>query len=223
MSSSVACIIPAFNAAATVSAVVSGLRASVVGATIVGIDDGSSDDTRAVLEGLCDRTISFPGNRGKGAALRAGFEAALSVGCDAVLALDADGQHDPAYAPRLLAALADADVVVGTRDRGGEMPARRRVTNALSAAAARRLGRCDIPDPQSGFRALRSTVLRTVRGRGDRYEYETDLLLRAARAGFRIASVPVPTIYGPPSHFREVRDGLRVVAVFCRHLGGGDA
>ena len=220
MSRSVACVIPAYNAADTVAAVVSGLRASVAGATIIGVDDGSSDDTRAVLDGVCDRTISFPANRGKGAALRAGFEHALSIGSDSVLALDADGQHDPAYAPRLLDALADADLVLGTRDRSADMPARRRVTNALSAAATRRVGRCDVPDPQSGFRALRSTVLTTVHGRGDRYEYETDLLLRAARAGFRIAAVPVPTIYGPASHFREVRDGLRVVATFCRHLGG---
>jgi glycosyltransferase involved in cell wall biosynthesis len=216
----VACVIPAYNAAATVAAVVSGLRSSVAGATIIGVNDGSSDETRAILDGLCDRTISFPANRGKGAALRAGFETALSLGSDSVLALDADGQHDPAYAPRLLDALTDADVVVGTRVRGGDMPTRRRVTNALSAAAARRLGRCEIPDPQSGFRALRSTVLRAIRGRGDRYEYETDLLLLAARAGFRIASVPVPTIYGPMSHFREVSDGLRIVAMFCRHLGG---
>jgi hypothetical protein len=62
-----------------------------------------------------------------------------------------------------------------------------------------------------------------VDARGDRYEFETDFLLRAARAGFRVAAVPVPTIYGPPSHFREMRDGLRVVDMFCRHAWGGAA
>lgn len=220
MTYTLACVIPAFNAERTVGRVVAGLRDSLRGASIIGIDDGSSDGTRAVLEASCDRTLTFDRNRGKGAALRAGFADALTIGSEAVVALDADGQHDPAFAPHLVDALADADVVVGARKRSGDMPLHRRMTNALSAAAASRLGGCRVDDAQSGFRAVRACVLRTVRGRGDRYEYETDFLIRAARAGFRIASVPVPTVYGPSSHFREVRDGLRVVATFCRHIRG---
>ena len=218
---SIACVIPAFNAGRTVAEVVRGVRAAMSDASIIGIDDGSSDDTRSVLERTCDRTLSFASNRGKGAALRAGFDEALSIGSEAVVSLDADGQHDPMYAPRLVDALAMADVVVGARERRGAMPLHRRMTNALSAAAASRLGGCIVADAQSGFRALRSGVIRTVRGCGDRYEYETDFLIRAARAGFRITSVPVPTIYGPPSHFREVRDGLRVIATMCRHISRG--
>ena len=220
MTAVVACVIPAFNAASTIRNVVAGVRASLSGVSVIGVDDGSSDDTRATLEGVCDRTISFATNRGKGAALRAGFAEALALGSDAVIALDADGQHDPAFAPQLLDGLAEADLVVGARDRTEAMPWPRRMTNALSAAAVRRLG-CAVADPQSGYRAMRAQVLRTVAGRGDRYEYETDLLIRAARAGFRIASVPVPTLYGPPSHFRELRDGVRVVATFCRHVRRG--
>ena len=220
MSAAIACVIPAFNAEGTIGSVITGLRASVPGCLIIGVDDGSVDATHAVVEQHCDRSIRFDRNRGKGAALRAGFAAALSTGSEAVLVMDADGQHAPAYAPRLLEELASADVVVGARERASNMPFCRRITNALSAGAASRLGGCRVLDAQSGFRALRSEVLRTVHGRGDRYEFETDLLIRAARAGFRIASVPVPTIYGPPSHFREVRDGLRVVATFCRHALG---
>jgi dolichol-phosphate mannosyltransferase len=207
----VACVIPAFNAAAALPQ-----------ATIIGVDDGSTDGTAAVLRSDCDRAILLGRNQGKGAALRAGFAEALALRSDVVVALDADGQHDPALAPALVAALVDADIVVGARSRTvGGMPLRRRMTNALSAAAARRLAGCDLADPQSGYRAMRSAVVRTVHARGDRYEFETDFLLRAARAGFRITAVPVPTIYGPPSHFREMRDGLRVVATFCRHAWGG--
>ena len=220
MTSAVVCVIPSFNAGARVGRVIDGLRASLGAVAIIGIDDGSSDDTSAVLRARCDRVIAFRENRGKGAALQAGFAGALELGCEAILTIDADGQHDPACADRLLAALDDADIVVGARMRGGTMPMRRRITNALSAAAARRLGGCDVADPQSGFRAFRASVLRSVRARGDRYEFETDFLIRAARAGFRIAAVPVPTIYGPPSHFRELRDGLRVVATFWRHACG---
>jgi glycosyltransferase involved in cell wall biosynthesis len=218
----VACVIPALDAAATIRPVIRGLRVSMPAAVIIGVDDGSSDDTGRVMQAECDRTLTLERNRGKGAALRAGFAEALELGSDIIVALDADGQHDPACAPSLVAALADADIVIGTRRRAaGPMPLRRRMTNALSAAAARRLAGCELADPQSGFRAMRATVLRTVRARGDRYEFETDLLLRAARAGFRIAAVPIPTIYGPPSHFREMRDGFRVVATFCRHACGG--
>ena len=221
MTGSLACVIPAFNAARTVGDVVAGLRASLRNASIIGVDDGSTDGTRAVLEDVCDRTIAFTQNRGKGAALRAGFTEALGRGSDVIIAVDADGQHDPAYAAELVEALADADVVLGTRERDGDMPVGRRITNALSAAAASRLGGCDVADAQSGYRAFRAVVLQTVQGRGDRYEYETDILIQAARAGFRIASVRVPTIYGPPSHFRELRDGFRVVATFVRHGLGG--
>ena len=222
MNESIACVIPALNAAASLGAVARGLRAALPGAILIGVDDGSSDDTAAVIRAHCDRAIVFGANRGKGAALRAGFADAIAQGADTVVALDADGQHDPARAPSLVAALEQADVVLGTRARGDSgMPLRRRMTNALSAAAARRLAGCDLADPQSGYRAMRAIVVREVRARGDRYEFETDFLLRAARAGFRITAVPIPTIYGPPSHFREMRDGLRVVATFCRHAWGG--
>lgn len=220
MTAHIACVIPAYNAALTLGAVVAGLRRSMPNASIIGVDDGSTDGTRAILGALCDRAVSFPANRGKGAALRVGFETALATGSEVVLALDADGQHDVAYAPLLVKALDEADVVIGARDRAGAMPVRRRITNALSGAAARQLGGCHIPDPQSGFRAIRAAVIRSVSARGDRYEYETDFLLRAARAGYRIASIRVPTIYGPPSHFRDMRDGLRIVATFCRHACG---
>jgi glycosyltransferase involved in cell wall biosynthesis len=222
VNAAVACVIPALDAAGSLGAVVRGLRVSVPEAVLIGVDDGSTDATRRIIADTCDHAVVLDRNRGKGAALRAGFAEAVQLGCDAIVALDADGQHDPAYAPRLLAALADADIVVGARRRSeGGMPLRRRVTNALSVAAARRLTGYELTDLQSGYRAMRSAVLHTVHARGDRYEFETDFLLRAARAGFRITAVPIPTIYGPPSHFREMRDGLRVVATFCRHACGG--
>jgi glycosyltransferase involved in cell wall biosynthesis len=218
----VVCIIPALDAAETIGAVVDGLRRSVPGAMIVGIDDGSRDRTRARMSGLCDRAIGFDENRGKGAALRAGIDEALALDAGQIVAIDADGQHDPARAPALLATLAHADLAIGARARvASSMPWPRRVTNALSAAATRRLTGCEIPDPQSGYRAMRVEVARAVRATGDRYEFETDFLLRAVRAGFRVASVPIETRYGAPSHFREVRDGCRVIATFWHHAWAG--
>ena len=214
-----ACVIPAFDAGATVGSVVAGLRASLPGAAVVVVDDGSRDATGEAALRAGAQVVRLPHNRGKGAALRAGFAAVLGEGADAVLTVDADGQHDPAAAPQLVAALACADVVIGTRRRDGStpMPVHRRLSNALSSRAISQCAGCILPDTQSGYRAIRADVLREVHPRGDRYEYETDFLILAARAGFLIAGVPIPTIYGAPSHFRPLHDAARVVATIWRH------
>jgi glycosyltransferase involved in cell wall biosynthesis len=215
---SVACIIPAYDAATTLEAVASGLRASLPGALLVAVDDGSADRTHDVALSCCDRVVHFRENRGKGAALRAGFEVAHAECAQRVITIDADGQHDPARAPSLLAALDGADVVIGSRDRTrGTMPLGRRVTNALASAAVGAIVGVGVPDAQSGYRAMRRDVLVAVRATGDRYEYETEFLIEAVRAGYRVTSVTVPTMYGAPSHFHPWRDSMRVVRAIWRH------
>ena len=216
-------MLPALDAADTVPQVASGLRAAVHRVLIIGVDDGSADGTLAAMRQSCDEVISFAHNRGKGAALRAGFAAALSTECDVVLSLDADGQHDPSYAPALVAALDEADVVIGSRDVGGStMPMHRRMTNALSNVAVAACSGIRLPDTQSGYRAARAAVVRNVRPTGDRYEFETEFLLLAARRGFRFATVSVPSIYrrGGTSHFRLGRDAARIARTFWRHRSG---
>ncbi len=214
----VACIVPAFDAADTLERVAVGLRAAVPHATLVAVDDGSRDRTLDVAHATCDVVLHFERNRGKGAALRAGIAQALALGVSAVLTIDADGQHDPAIAPQLLTALATADVAIGARMRTGTtMPLRRRLTNALASAAVGAIVGASIADAQSGYRAVRRVVLEAVRARGDRYEYETDFLIQAGRAGFRIVAVSIPTVYGPRSHFRGIRDSARVVRTIWRY------
>ena len=100
------------------------------------------------------------------------------------------------------------------------MPIGRRLTNALASAAIGLIVGAPVADAQSGYRAGRRRVFETVRPTGDRYEFETEFLIGAAAAGFRIAAVPVPTTYGAPSHFRGVRDGARVVRAIWRHRTG---
>jgi glycosyltransferase involved in cell wall biosynthesis len=221
MTGSVVVVMPAFNAENTLSPVVRGLRKSLPGSFIIGVNDGSADGTGALLRSVCDRTIEFPSNRGKGAALRAAFAAALERDCDAVLTIDSDGQHDPAFAPSILAALDTHHIAIGTRDLTGEqMPKHRRVANFLSSAATRLVSGGAVSDSQSGFRGIRREVLEEVKATGDRYEYETDFIIRAAHAGFTITNVPISTIYGPPSYFREFRDAMRVIGVLWAHRSG---
>lgn len=216
---SVACVIPAYDAARTLAAVIRGIRIALPHAITVVVNDGSRDDTLAAADRWADHAVHLPRNLGKGAALRAGFEAALAAGATSILTIDADGQHDPACAPRLLAALGEADVVIGVRERrGSAMPVHRRVSNAVSAAAVSACMGLRLADSQSGYRALRADVLARVAPVGDRYEYETDFLIQAARQGLRIACVSVPTIYGAPSHFRVLRDAARVARTICRQV-----
>ena len=221
MTRSVVVVMPAFNAEKTLSPVVRGLRKALPGSFIIGVNDGSPDGTGALLRSVCDRTIEFPANRGKGAALRAAFAAALERDCDAVLTIDSDGQHDPAFAPSIIDALDRYHIAIGTRDLTGEqMPKHRRVANFMSSAVTRLVSGGAVHDSQSGFRAIRREVIEEVKAVGDRYEYETDFIIRAAHAGFTITNVPISTIYGPPSYFREFRDAMRVVGVLWAHRSG---
>ncbi len=213
------CVLPALNAEATVASVVAAVRRHLAGAFVLGVDDGSTDGTRSALKRCCDHVIAFDSNRGKGAALRAAFEWTIErFPHSPVITLDADGQHDPAFAPRLLEALTFADIVIGTREIGcPSVPPHRRIANFVSTAAARAVTRLRLTDSQSGFRAMRAEVVAGVEAHGDRYEYETDFIVRASHRGYRIAEVAVPTIYGPPSHFRELKDSWRVARVLWSH------
>ena len=218
----VACVIPALNAAPTLASVIAGVRDAIEDVSIIAIDDGSTDSTGAVAMAHADTKISFRQNAGKGAALRAGFAAALAHDPDVVLTIDADGQHDPAFAPELVAALDHADVAIGARARSTTMPAGRRLTNRLSAMAVAYCVGCPIDDAQSGYRAIRPNVVSRVRPNGDRYEFETEFLILAARHGYRLSFVNIPTTYGTrvPSQFRPIRDSARIVKTLWR-LGMG--
>ena len=214
-------VLPALNAEKTLGAVVKGLRKAVPEGYIVGVNDGSTDGTGALLRSLCDRAIEFPVNRGKGAALQAAFEVAREVDCTEIMTIDSDGQHDPAFAPSVLGALATCHIAIGTRDLTGEqMPKHRRVANYLSTTATRLVSGGAVNDSQSGFRGIRREVLDEVHAVGDRYEFETDFIIRAANAGFCITNVPISTIYGPPSYFREIHDAMRVMGVLWSHRSG---
>ena len=220
----IACVIPALNAAPTLSPVIAGLRAAFSDVYVIVVDDGSSDTTGPLAREFADGSIQFRQNQGKGAALRAGFQLALREAPSVILTIDADGQHDPAYAPSLVAALENADVAIGARERTANMPRGRRLTNMLSALAVEHCIGAPIEDAQSGFRAFRSSVVTEILPKGDRYEFETEFLIRAGRRGYRLAFVPIPTTYGTqvPSQFRSIRDSARIVSTLWR-FGTGAA
>jgi glycosyltransferase involved in cell wall biosynthesis len=213
-----AVVVPAFQAAATLDAVIAGVRAAAPDARLVVVDDGSRDGTGAAGEGFA--LLRFPRNRGKGAALAAGITDAIAAGAQWIVTLDADGQHPASEIPRLVVPLAAgvADLVLGARRRSGAMPLSRRATNWLSSLLASRVAGAPVPDAQTGFRAFHRDVADRVRPVETGYDYELAFLLGALAAGFRVASVEVPTIYeGRPSHFRALGDTWRMARVFGRY------
>jgi glycosyltransferase involved in cell wall biosynthesis len=223
-----AVVVPAFNAARHLGAVLDRLLAIVPPGDVCVVDDGSFDATADVARRRGVRVARQAPNQGKGAALRRGF--LETAGYDWVATLDADGQHDPADLPRLLEAAAEADLVVGHRALGGRMPAHRRIGNRASSWIIGALAGQPIADSQSGYRLhsrrLLDSVLPRIRGTGG-YVFETEILVRAARQGFKLAGVPIATVYADEqSHFRPLRELPRFVALFGRLLlavASGDA
>ena len=164
---------------------------------VVVVDDGSTDDTAAQAEAAGATVLRQVPNAGKGAALRAGFRYALDHGADAVVTLDADGQHDPAEIPSFLAAF-DAsrpELIVGRRDFAS-MPPVRRLSNTLggwvfSAAVGRH-----VPDNQSGYRLIgRRLMTALLDSEESGFEFEVEMIARCIALGLPMTDVPIRTIY----------------------------
>jgi len=214
-------VIPAYQAAATIRDVITRTQATLPMAQIIVVDDGSTDGTGDAGRGRGTTLVTHPRNRGKGAALRTGICESTARGASVVVTIDADAQHPPEEIPRLLQPILEgrSDLVLGARKRDQAMPISRRFTNWLSATLASRIGGQPVRDAQTGFRAFTRGVAERVQPAGNRYEYEANFLLDALRAGFRVVSVDVPTIYGARSHFRAWGDTWRMARVFARHAG----
>ena len=208
-------VIPGYNEGPRIGEVVRGAAAHV---PVLVVDDGSRDDTAAQAHSAGATVIEQRPNQGKGAALRAGFRRALADGADAVLALDADGQHDPAEIPAFLAAWAAEprpDLVIGRRNFR-EMPPIRRLSNVLGGRAfSWAVGR-PIPDNQSGYRLVSRRIMEaTLDSAEGGFEFEVEMITTCIRMGGTIAWVPIRTIYaGEPSHIRplaHLRSFIRIV------------
>jgi glycosyltransferase involved in cell wall biosynthesis len=208
-------LIPAHDEAPRIGSVIEVARRHL---PVLVVDDGSSDATAAVARVAGATVIEQRPNQGKGAALRAGFRNAIAGGAEAILTLDADGQHDPAEIPAFLAAWAaepQPDLVIGRRDFRA-MPAPRRLSNTAGGLLfSWAVGR-PIPDNQSGYRLIsRRLAEATLASDEPGFAFEVEQITTCIRMGGTIAWVPIRTIYaGEPSHIRPIahlREFIRIV------------
>ena len=222
--SSICVIIPTYNESAAISGLIKSIRALGLGFDVVVIDDGSGDNTAELARQSGALVLMNTVNMGKGACLVKGFNYVLEHGYSAVITLDGDGQHLPSEIPDFLRA-AQADpgcgMIVGNRMlKRGEMPLIRVLTNKAMSAFISGIARQRIPDTQCGYRFIRRAVLEKVMLKTTKYETESEILVGAARAGLRILSIPITSVYtGTKSNINPFVDTLRFIRyVFTNRL-----
>jgi len=221
----VAVVIPAFNEAATVAEIAE--RTLRYTQTVIVVDDGSEDGTAEQLRGLPVTLIRNGANLGKAASMARGFAAALEQSMDAVITLDADGQHRPEDIPRLIAAAAvyPGDIIIAARLRGRErMPRSRRFGNWQADFWIAWAAGYPIRDTQCGYRLYPAALLRRLAvrdGRRDSFVFESEVLIEAARMGCYARGISIDTIYGSSprlSHYRAASDTMRIIRMVAGNL-----
>ncbi|MFI6242648.1 glycosyltransferase family 2 protein [Micromonospora sp. NPDC050795] len=201
-------IIPALNESGSIADVVGEVRGELPGVDVLVVDDGSTDRTAAVAAAAGALVAKLPYNLGVGGAMRLGYRYARDHDYDVAIQIDADGQHDPRYVPKLVDLLDDNDLVIGARFAGeGDYNVRgpRRWAMVMLSAVLSRVARTKLTDTTSGFRAANRRVIEMfatwypAEYLGDTVE----TLVHTARRGFRIRQVPVAMrkrMAGTPSH-----------------------
>lgn len=207
-------LIPAYNEAAGIAPVVTAARAFL---PVLVVDDGSLDETAARAEAAGADVLRQKPNQGKGAALQAGFRRAIVHDYEAVVTLDADGQHDPAEIPKFLRAYQSrqAELIIGQRDFR-QMPFLRRLANRWGGRTFSWAIGQSIPDNQSGYRLISRRLMAAMLESVERgFEYEVEMIMVCLRRDFRLDWVPIRTIYaGESSHINPLphtRNFLRLI------------
>ena len=212
-------LIPSYNESKTIGGIVRALKARGLKSYVV--DDGSTDGTGAIAAREGSSVIRHRTNAGKGASLRDGMAAALEdTGCDSLIIMDGDGQHRVEDIDVFLrkSEATNADMVIGNRmDETSSMPYMRIAVNKLMSGILSKISGCEIPDSQCGFRLIKRHVLEAIRLESSNYEVESEMIIETARRGFKIASVPIETIYrGSLSRINPVVDTLRFIAFLLK-------
>jgi len=218
---SVAVVIPAKDEAVRLPAVLDSLPTRLAGVSSVRaivVDDGSSDETASVARAAGVVVLRHDINLGKGGALRTGCDAAVRLGVDIIVAMDADGQHRAGDLPSIIEPLVrdQADLVLGYRLREGQMPLVLRLGNLAMNGTLAALFGVTVEDTQCGYRAFTAGAYQTLRWNSRGYAVESEMLVRAGRARLRYRQVPIATIYLDRFKGTQPLDGVRILGQLLR-------
>lgn len=213
-------IIPAYNAAKTLSELISQIKHRHPDFEIAVVDDGSADESGDIARAAGAIVLTHDRNRGKGEALKTGFAYAVAHDYDVVITLDADLQHDPTEVQDFLNAYSDdRTILVGVRRRDKTMPLARKVSNSLTSFVSSVFCGVRIFDSQSGFRLIPTTILKNITLSSSRFDLEPELLIKAARAGYDVKSVEISTIYNAGrSWINPPIDTIRFLIMLAKSL-----
>ena len=218
MSRHIAVVIPSYNEARTIGDIVKRLNERDF--TVYVVDDGSSDDTSEKAKAAGAIVIRNSRNMGKGGALRVGFKRILDDGFELVLIMDGDDQHDVTDIAHLIMKLREthADMVIGNRMHDtARMPFVRIAVNHFMSWLISVVSGQYVPDTQCGFRLIKREVLLGADLESKNYEIESEMIVKAARAGFKIESTPIKTVYQDEvSRIHPVIDTLRFIRLMIR-------
>lgn len=209
-------ILPARNEAFAVSKIVADIRTRFTSAEIIVVDDGSTDDTARIAEEAGARVLRHPYGMGNGAAIKTGARAAQG---EVIVFMDADGQHDPADIPRLLAKLEEGyDMVVGVRQKGSQANLWRGLANAFYNRLASWMVEHPVADLTSGFRAVRADKFREfLYLLPNGFSYPTTITMAFFRSAYSVAYVPITAHKRiGTSHIRPLRDGVRFLLIIFK-------
>jgi glycosyltransferase involved in cell wall biosynthesis len=214
-------IVPAYDAAKTIAGVIADVRALMPELEIIVVDDGSTDRTADIAKSAGALVVAHAENRGKGCALMTGFEAAR--GKRVALTIDADGQHPAAEAKRVLEGSIDAAaLVIGVRDLAtAGAPRANQMSNGISNFFLSRFAQRPLKDTQCGLRRYPISETLALRARGQRYDFEAAVLLRAIWSGLPVVEVPIEVLYPADrtTHFHSARDPWRIIRTIVATLG----
>lgn len=210
-------ILPAKNEAEGLRRTLPALASVLPEAEVIVVDDGSTDETAEVARMAGARVLSSPYSMGNGAAIKRGARAATG---DALVFMDADGQHDPAHVPLLLAKLEEGyDMVVGARDASGQANVGRGLANAFYNRLASWMTGHEVRDLTSGFRVARAERFREfLHLLPNGFSYPTTSTMAFFRSAYPVQYVPVEVgrRVGTASHIKPVRDGVRFLLIIFR-------
>ena len=213
-------IIPAHNEAATVAGLIKKIKQ--LNLDVVLVDDDSTDNTVGVAREAGAVILSSGANHGKGVSLIRGFDYALNYGYEAVLTMDGDGQHLPEDIPSFLntANTSSAPVFIGNRMQDTKrMPLIRLLVNKFLSWLISSITGQNIPDSQCGFRLIKAELLKKMHLVSQRFEIESEILIRASQLGSEIVSIPIKTVYkSNRSHIDSFKDTFRFIWFIIKEI-----